>query len=124
MVHKFESIQKKCIKWILNEEEYSYNSVESYYRKCIQVNLLLLFYRFNLNDLVLFHKVFRRLIPVNMPSYLSLFTGNNLRSSHLDTLCFQSSILPSRNSTNALDKSFFYRTHSLWNTLPRETREI
>ena len=76
-------------------------------------------YRFNLNDLVLFHKIFHRRIPIKMPSYLSLFTGSRLRSCHLDNLCFVSSILPSRSSTTTLNKSFFYRTHSLWNSLPQ-----
>ena len=124
MVDKFESIQKKSIKWILNEEEHSYHSLKVYHSKCKQVNLLPIFYRFNLNDLVLFHKIFHRIIPVVMPSYLSLFTGNQLRSSHLDRLCFSSSVLPSGTSTKTLNKSFFYRTHSLWNTLPFEIREI
>ena len=124
MVTKFENVQKKCIKWILNEEEYSYNSSKLYNTKCKQVNLLPLLYRFDLNDLVLFHKIFHRLIPVSMPYYLSLFSGNQLRTSHFDCLCFVSSILPSGNSTRALNKSFFYRTHSLWNTLPIEIRRI
>ena len=124
LVNKFESVQKKCIKWILNEEEYSYNSVEIYNFKCKEANLLPMIYRFNLNDLVLFHKIFHRRIPIKMPSYLSLFTGSRLRSCHLDNLCFVSSILPSRSSTTTLNKSFFYRTHSLWNSLPLEIRQI
>ena len=81
-------------------------------------------HRFNLNDLVLFHKVFHRRIPVKMPPYLSLFTGNQLRSSHLDNLCFVSSVLPRGSSTAALNKSFFYRTHNLWNHLPLHIRQI
>ena len=81
-------------------------------------------YRFNLNDLVLFHKIFHRRVPIKMPSYLSLFAGSRLRSSHLDNLCFVSSILPSGTSTVTLNKSFFYRTHNLWNRLPLEIRQI
>ena len=125
MVNKFENIQKKCIKWILNEEAFSYQTIEIYNSKCKQVNLLPLFHRFNLNDLVLFHKIFHKRIPVNMPSYLSLFAGNSrLRSCHLDRLSYVSSILPNGSSTHTLNKSFFYRTHNLWNTLPLEIREI
>ena len=124
MVNKFESFQKKCIKWILKEEEYSYHSVEIYNMKCKEANLLPMIHRFNLNDLVLFHKIFHRRVPIKMPPYLSLFTGNQLRSSHLDNLCFVSSILPSGSSTATLDKSFFYRTHNLWNRLPLEIRQI
>ena len=59
-----------------------------------------------------------------MPPYLSLFTGNQLRSSHLDNLCFVSSVLPRGTSTATLNKSFFYRTHNLWNHLPLEIRQI
>ena len=81
-------------------------------------------HRFNLNDLVLFHKIFHRRVPIQMPPYLSLFTGNRLRSSHLDNLCFVSSVLPRGNSTATLNKSFFYRTHNLWNRLPLEIRQI
>ena len=77
-----------------------------------------------LHDLVLFHKIFHKRVPVKMPSYLSLFTGSRLRSSHLDNLCFVSSVLPSGSSIATLNKSFFYRTHSLWNRLPLEIRQI
>ena len=59
-----------------------------------------------------------------MPPYLSLFTGNRLRSSHLDNLCFVSSVLPRGSSTATLNKSFFYRTHNLWNRLPLEIRQL
>ena len=60
-----------------------------------------------------------------MPSYLSLFDGNSrLRSCHLDRLSFVSSIVPSGQSTSTLNKSFFYRSHNLWNSLPLEIREI
>ena len=53
--------------------------------------------RFQLNDIIiiLFHKIFNRLIPEELPSYLRLFGGHTrLRSSHLYRLCFVSSIRP------------------------------
>ena len=59
-----------------------------------------------------------------MPPYLSLFTGNQLRSSHLDNLCFVPSVRPRGSSTATLNKSLFYRTHNLWNRLPLEIRQI
>ena len=77
------------------------------------------------NDIVLFHKIFNNLMPVQMPDYLSLFSGiTRLRSCHLDRLSYESSVLPRKNSPNALKKSFFYRTHMYWNALPLEIREI
>ena len=56
MMNKFESFQKKCLKWILSEEEKSY-SHEVYISICKQVNIPPLSFRFNFNDLNLFHKI-------------------------------------------------------------------
>ena len=36
---KFESFQKRCVKWILSEEEHSYNS-ETYYANCRTLKIL------------------------------------------------------------------------------------
>ena len=59
-----------------------------------------------------------------MPGYLSLFSGNTrLRSCHLDRLCFVSSVIPRGSSSHNLNKSFFYRSHILWNYLPLDIRE-
>ena len=123
MLDKFETFQKRCIKWILSESNIKYESFYTYLKKCRQVNLLPLSKRFDLNDLVLFHKIVYDLIPINFPDYLSFFNGiSRLRSSHLDSLSIVSS-LQSR-SDISLKKSFFYRTHSLWNSLPFEIRSI
>ena len=124
-LEKFDSFQKKCIKWILFEEEHSYHSLTCYFRKCRQANILPLSKRFDLNDLVLFHKVVYQDIPLKLPEYLKFFDGTSrLRSTHLDDLCFVSDILPRASAPNLLKKSFFYRTHSLWNSLPYEIRSI
>ncbi len=95
MIERFENFQKKCIKWILSEEEFSYESHEVYIRKCRQVNILPLYQRFILNDLLLFHKIFYKTIPIEMPHYLTPFKGQSrLRSTHLDELSFECSLLP------------------------------
>ena len=40
-------------------------------------------------------------------------------------LCIKvSSVLPQGKKLNSLNKSFFYQTHMLWNSLPLEIREI
>ena len=125
MLEKFESFQKKCIKWILSEQKLSYSQDDVYIRKCRQVNILPLRQRFILNDLLLFHKIINGLVPINLPEYLEWFNGSTrLRNSHLDHLSLVSTILPPRNSFKSLEKSFFYRTHSLWNSIPLEVREI
>ena len=62
--------------------------------------------------------------PVEMPPFLTPYQGNSrLRSSHLDYLCYESSISP-RTIYNAFSKSFFYKTHLEWNRLPLKLREI
>ena len=125
MMNKFENFQKRCIKWILSEQELSYSSRDVYIRKCHHVNILPLALKFNLNDLVFFHKVVYDHIPVNLPTYLTWFDGRSrLRKSHLDRLSLVSSLLPKDSSSKLLDKSVFYRTHSAWNSLPLELRDI
>ena len=125
MLEKFENFQKKCIKWILSEEELSYSYGNTYIHKCRQVNILPLRLRFKLNDLILFHKIINGLVPIRLPEYLEWFSGSSrLRNSHLDHLSLISTIVPSKNSIKSLEKSFFYRTHSLWNCIPLEIREI
>ncbi len=125
MLDRFDQFQKKCIKWILNEEELSYESNDVYVRKCRQIGILPLSQRFVLNDLILFHKVVHRLVPIDIPNYLTLFTGHSrLRSSHLDELSYVSSIIPSSSNVNKLNKSFFYRTHIIWNSTPNEIHKL
>ena len=131
MISKFEAFQKKCIKWILSEEPVHYHSHETYLIKCREARVLPLVKRFDLNDLTLFYKVVYGLIPLELPEYLTFFDGQSrLRSCHLDNLSLVSTIKPRTNSclsikhNSSLNKSFFYRTHFLWNKLPFELRAI
>ena len=122
MMNKFESFQKKCLKWILSEEEKSY-SHEVYISKCKQVNIPPLSFRFNFNDMNLFHKIVYKTIPVNIPDYLTLYSGDSrLRRTHLDNLSFVSNIASTTTSIANLNKSFFFRSHTLWNSLPFDIR--
>ena len=129
LTNKLESLQKRSIKWILSEEGLSY-SPEVYVHKCKFIDLLPLSKKFDLNDLLFFHKVVNNLVPVSLPSYLTFYEGGSrLRRSHLDRLSIVSSLIPmssqfSDRSNSPLSKSFFYRTHLLWNNLPFNLREI
>ena len=79
--------------------------------------------RFDFLDLIFFFKVVKGLVPVELPPYLTLYQGNTrLRSSHLDSLCYISSLSP-RTATNAFARSFFFRTHTKWNHIPLDIRE-
>ena len=63
--------------------------------------------------------------PVTLPDYLTFYNGNSrLRSSHLDHLSLECSLLPRNSLSTLLEKSFFYRTHTVWNSLPLELREV
>ena len=123
MSNKLESIQKRSIKWILNEEHESYSSWQKYILKCKQLNILPLSKRFDLNDILFLHKIVHKLILVSFPHYMTFFQGvSRLRSTHLDSLSLVSSITPS-SPTNAFANSFFYRSHCLWNRIPFCIRE-
>ena len=97
---------------------------ETYILKCKQLNIMPIVDRFDFLDLIFFFKVVKGLVPVELPPYLTLYQGNTrLRSSHLDKLCYVSSLSP-RSATNAFAKSFFFRTHTKWNCIPLDIREI
>ena len=79
--------------------------------------------RFDLLDLLFFYKVVNRLVPVELPDYLTLYDGSSrLRSTHLDHMCYKSSIQP-KAMNNAFARGFFFRTFNKWNRLPLDIRE-
>ena len=118
-----EGLQKRTIKWILHEEYMSY-SPSTYIQKCRQLKIMPIEDRFDFLDLIFFFKIVKQHIPVILPSYLQPYQGHSrLRNSHMDSLCFVSSISP-RASSNAFAKNFFYRTHTKWNHIPLDIREI
>ena len=130
-IQHFENLQKRAIKWILFEESIRYNTTTMYIQKCRQVNILPVAGRFDLSELILFHKVVYELSPVKLPSYLSFFNGvSRLRSCHFDKHTIISSVHPksnaygATNSRSPLSNSYFYRTHLKWNNLPFDIRDI
>ena len=79
--------------------------------------------RFDFLDLIFFFQIVKGLVPVKLPHYLTLYQGDTrLRNTHLDKLCYISSLTP-RSATNAFSKSFFFRTHNKWNHIPLVIRE-
>ena len=86
--------------------------------------------RLILTDLVLLHKVINGLVPLSLPTYLTLFSGKSrLRFCKLDKLSLVSSIIPvtkasKATTNNTFASSFFYRSHLLWNDLPFDLRSI
>ena len=134
-INKLESLQKRAIKWINHGENYftcpSYTAnPELYYIDCKQLQILPIKFRLQFHDLIMLHSIIYGLSHCKLPAYISFFSGNNLRSSHLDKLCLVSSITP--NSLNNMDtesnsgfsNAYFYRSHLLWNRLPLSVRQI
>ena len=73
-----------------------------------------LLYRFMFNDMNLFYKVVYKIIPVTMPDYLTPYSGDSrLRSRHMDSLYFVSNISFITTGISHLNKSFFFRSHTL-----------
>ena len=130
---KFESIQKRSIKWILNEPNESYSKYV-YVLKCKQLDILPINHRFLFTDLLTFYRIFYEHSPIKFPSYLQKYGGNSrLRSCHLDHLSIISTVSPSTlikqksgelSDYQAFEHSYFYRTHTAWNKLPIKLREI
>ena len=75
LLQSFENIQKRAIKWILFEENIRYNTLATYIQKCRQVDLLPISGRFDLTELILFHKIVYELSAIKRPFYLSFFSG-------------------------------------------------
>ena len=129
MIDKLENLQKRALKWIRNETNTSYSIDDLYHLHCKELDILPIKARFDYHDLKTLHQIFYGLSCISLPEYLKPYTGSSrLRSSHLDDLCLISDVIPrgknTTSSRNAFSNSFFYRSHLLWNRLPRHLREI
>ena len=80
--------------------------------------------RFDLCDIVLFHKIVHELIPVKLPEYISRYNGTSrLRNMNLDSMSYIfNNAYHCNNSRSKLFKSFYYRTIHIWNSLEFNTR--
>ena len=117
-LNKFEPIQKRCVKWILNEQFQSYSEIE-YLKRLLDFDIMPLVHKFAFNDLKLFYKICKGLVPIVLPDYIVVRT--NTRSSHFSALVYG---LRSEDccTTTVFSHSFFPRCISLWNALPVKTR--
>jgi hypothetical protein len=134
-IEKLESLLKRAIKWVF-DEQYSSYSPELYYIRCKELNLLPIKYKLMLKDLKLFHDILNSRVPIDLPQYYCFFRvgAYSLRSSHMDDLSIVSSIQPrvTRNyNANSevvsstliqFTNSYFYRTMNAWNSMPYDAR--
>ena len=126
--NKFERIQKRAIKWIFSENYCRYSN-RGYFDKLKRLNILPIDFKFQLNDMVMFHKIFYNFSVVKLPSFLLRQDGSNDTYFQRQTRNFNDSdglkikcTIPPR--VNAFKDSFFYRSHILWNSLPWEIRNV
>ena len=131
---KFESIQKRGIKWILNEDYKSYTKSE-YHKKLKKLNILPINLKFIFNDIILFHSIVFGTSPIQLPEYYisrenrylnadttgRYFQRSTRKNSSYDHLMFKCKIIP---KVDAFRDDFFHRTVCLWNNLPLAIREI
>ena len=119
----FESLQKRCIKWINREgfKLYLYDNKE-YFSKLNDLKILTIDHFFLKNDLLLFFKIIHELVPIRLPDDIIEFNPRT-RSRHNSKYLFQ---LHERLNTTkrTLSNSFFVRTMSEWNRLPLEIRSL
>lgn len=121
IVDKFEAIQNRAIKWILNEQFYVYSN-EYYTQKLIDLDILPMAQKFIFNDLIMFYKIMNELVPVGLPSYITL--RSNTRSCvNRDTLGIDSQQVcyPIK---SVFGQSFFPRCISTWNHLAADIKVL
>ena len=124
---KFESIQKRGVKWIFGEMFASYSD-EIFLQKQKELKILPIKLKFILNDLVMFYKILNELVPISLPSYITACVPDDVRYTRRnaaiydqsDSSTFKCSITP---NCDAFRYSFFYRTVRRWNSLPVGIRE-
>ena len=125
-VAKFVKIQKRAIKWIFNEPYCRYSEKE-YLGKLKELNILPMDYKFQLNDLIIFHKIFHGKYSVGLPSFILKYTDMNSAYFQRQTRTYNDSdrhkvkciFAP---KVNSFKNSFFVRSARSWNSLPAEIR--
>ena len=121
-INKFEIFQKRCIKWILNEQFISY-SEELYFSKLKELDIFPLKEKFIYNDLVTFHKIVHHLIPLSLPS--TIIIGHSRTRSGTSNMDHLTYTIDENTSINkqVLSHDFFIRCLSKWNPLPLSVRK-
>ena len=112
-IDKFEAMQKRGIKWIFNED-FCYYSKFEYYTKLKTLNILPMSFKFDFNDIILFHNIFYQHTSfLTLPNYLK----QNIRPDPLNTrytrsitasdnLQFKSNVKP---RIDVFKNSYFYK---------------
>ena len=131
LLDRFESLQRRAIKWILGETDKSYTDSE-YHIKRNDMQLLSIKSHFIFTDLKLFHKIFYGYINIPMAYYIiptpTTVVQHHTRQAqyvlqNYDELLVTITIT-SHKLKETLNKYFYCRTARVWNDLPYEIRKI
>ena len=126
-IEQFAAIQKRAVKWIMGEPFASYND-EVFTAKQRELNILPIMLKFIYNDLILFYKIVNGVVPISLPSYITVcepegtrYTRHNAQIiDRSDVSTYNCGVVP---RIDAFRNSYFYRTMRKWNSLPVGIRQ-
>ena len=117
----FEKLQKKVIKWIYGDQNLHYDQ-ETYINRCMQIQIITVLKFFDINDLVLFHKIIYERIHLSLPNFVQRYSGfKRLRQANLDFLSFISYVNSDHDNMSCnppFYKTFYHKVLHIWNSLP------
>ena len=116
--NKFEPIQKRAVKWIINKQT-SFLNESDYHNTLKKLDLLPMSLFFGLKKLKLFHKIWNNIIPVTIPEYITLASNRRHPNGMLKVETNNKN-----KDVNAFSRSFFPSTLPNWNDLPGHIRQI
>ena len=127
-ISKFDAVQKKAVKWI-NGRPFDHFTETEYMTKLKDLNILPMKFKFALNDLLLFFKIINSCIPLKLPKHFTFIKPEDVRYTRKtseicedkDVTRIKCSIKPSCNSFKNCN---FYRTMTLWNSVPFSIRQL
>ena len=120
-INKLEAVQKRAVRWILDEQYEEYDD-ESYLLKLHSLELLPIEFRLIYTDLSLFHKIIYKTVPIDLPEYIHPITEDQLgrlRSTQKDRSYL---VCDAEEKLDVFKDSFFNRTRINWNGLPEDLR--
>ena len=120
---RLESIQRRAVRWILEEQQVNYDEL-TYLTKLQTLDILPIEFKLVHADLSLFHRIVYKSIPIKLPHYLRQVRPEDLtrlRSDHRDTMQIVCEI---EERLDVFKDSFFNRTYIFWNGLPANLRKV
>ena len=122
-INKLEAIQKRAVRWILDEQYQEYDNELVYLQKLETLNILPIKFRLIFTDLCLFQKIMNKTISIELPLYFQPTTEEELtklRTTHKDPDYLECNI---EEKLDIFENSYFNRTRNEWNRLPLNLRK-